>query len=528
MPTARYGSFDAMTELPTVAVERRRLDVARKLDPASQARLGQVFTPAAVARFIASLLGGSAEGESVRLLDPGAGVGCLTAAAVERLVLENEVQRIEIVASEIDPALQGPLEHTLSEVSRWAGSCGVNVTSEIRKESYLDVGTLEGDSRGLELGSFDAVIMNPPYGKLGARSPERRALEQLGIATANLYTAFMALGVLHLREGGRLAAITPRSFANGLYHEPFRRFFFEAARLSRIHLFAARDLVFADSNVLQENLVLSVERGGDGKNVVVSSSHGPEDEPISRDVPYAEVVSPDDPHQFLRIPTEREHTDLAEWVAHLPATLGELGLAVSTGRVVEFRSKEFLCDQPREGAVPLIHPTHLKAERVKWPLPPGGKKPNALLVAAETERLLLPNEAYVLVKRFTSKEERRRVSAAVSDPDATIGSRIAFENHLNVFHRGGRGLEMDLALGLATFLNCALIDSYVRLFNGHTQINATDLRNLRYPSMAQLRELGARRGASDASMIDDLVDSVVGSIGRSRSRSDGALAKKAA
>lgn len=528
MPTARSGSFDAMTDLPTVAVERRRLEVTRGLDPASRARLGQVFTPAAVARFIASLLGGHAGEKSVRLLDPGAGVGCLTAAAVERLVLEDEVQQIAVVASEIDPALQGPLEHTLTDAARWADSRGADVTFEIRKESYLDVGTLEGALRGLELGSFDAVIMNPPYGKLGARSPERRALEQLGVATANLYTAFMALGVLHLREGGRLAAITPRSFANGLYHEPFRRFFFGAARLLRVHLFEARDLVFADSNVLQENLVLSVERGGAAGAVTISSSHGPDDEPVSREVPYAEVVSPSDRHQFLRIPTERAHTELAEWVAELPATLEELGLEVSTGRVVEFRSKQFLRDQAGEDTVPLVYPTHLKQGAVSWPLPPGRKKANALLVAPETERLLLPNEPYVLVKRFSSKEERRRVSASVSTPDATEGSRIAFENHLNVFHRRGRGLDTNLALGLAAFLNCSLVDSYVRLFNGHTQINATDLRNLRYPSLAQLQEMGSRRNGSDDVPIEVLVERVVGGVGSRQSQTDGEIAEKAA
>src|SRR5207249_1276079 len=44
--------------------------------------------------------------------------------------------------------------------------------------------------------------------------------------------------------------------------------------------------------------------------------------------------------------------------------------------------------------------------------------------------------------------------------------------------------------GLAVFLNSTLIDSYFRQFNGHTQVNATDLRSLKYPSRAQLEHLG--------------------------------------
>ena len=49
---------------------------------------------------------------------------------------------------------------------------------------------------------------------------------------------------------------------------------------------------------------------------------------------------------------------------------------------------------------------------------------------------------------------------------------------------------MDLARGLAMFLNSTLIDQYFRQFNGHTQVNATDLRNIHYPTREQLSHLG--------------------------------------
>ena len=49
---------------------------------------------------------------------------------------------------------------------------------------------------------------------------------------------------------------------------------------------------------------------------------------------------------------------------------------------------------------------------------------------------------------------------------------------------------MTLAKGLAMFLNSTLVDVYFRQFNGHTQVNATDLRSLRYPTRHQLERLG--------------------------------------
>jgi adenine-specific DNA-methyltransferase len=51
---------------------------------------------------------------------------------------------------------------------------------------------------------------------------------------------------------------------------------------------------------------------------------------------------------------------------------------------------------------------------------------------------------------------------------------------------------MDLAKGLAAYLNSTLVDIYFRQFNGHTQVNATDLRNMRYPARAELESLGRR------------------------------------
>ncbi|MGH2957853.1 MAG: Eco57I restriction-modification methylase domain-containing protein [Solirubrobacterales bacterium] len=489
--------------------------MAGEIEHGSRAPLGQVFTPAGVAHFIANSVPELPAGASIRLLDPGAGVGSLAAAAVERLVSRDRVQKIDLVACEIDPALTPHLEATLAEVTEWAASRDAQVEWEIREDDYLSGGSLEAAQSGLALGSFDIAILNPPYRKLGTRSAERQALEQLGVRVANLYTAFLAMAALHLRDGGALAAITPRSFANGLYHEPFRHFFFEAARLTRIHLFEARDLVFADSNVLQENLIFSAVRGADQGDVVVSSSRGPDDDPIARTVPYSEVVSPDDRHQFLRIPTDDDHTELAEWMVELPASLGELGLSVSTGRVVDFRSRESLRAEPGSDAVPLIYPLHLREGSVRWPAEPDGRKPNALAATEDTERLIQPNEPYVIVKRFTSKEERRRVSAGVCTPEMVPGSGIAFENHLNVFHQDGRGLAIEIAQGVSVFLNSTLIDDYVRLFNGHTQINATDLRNLRYPSLAQLRELGERFQAEprfEQAHIDGLVEAVIGGI----------------
>jgi adenine-specific DNA-methyltransferase len=151
----------------------------------------------------------------------------------------------------------------------------------------------------------------------------------------------------------------------------------------------------------------------------------------------------------------------------------------------------------------LIYPTHFENGGIRWPKE--GRKPNALLDNTETKPLLVPNETYVAVKRFTSKEEPKRVVATVISPDLFDTQWIGIENHLNYYHRQGRGLDARLANGLTLFLNSTAVDSYFRQFNGHTQINANDLRKLPYPTEHQLLALGANPADSSQQQIDDLL-----------------------
>ena len=122
--------------------------------------------------------------------------------------------------------------------------------------------------------------------------------------------------------------------------------------------------------------------------------------------------------------------------------------------------------------------------------------------------LLIHSDTYVLVKRFSAKEETRRVSAALYDPRQITTNRIGFENHLNYFHRGGKGLDSDLAKGLTVYLNSSLVDYYFRQFNGHTQVNASDLEKIKYPTPQQLIRLGKimDQGLPDQSILDRSVD----------------------
>ncbi|MDP3686861.1 MAG: SAM-dependent methyltransferase, partial [Sulfurimicrobium sp.] len=74
-----------------------------------------------------------------------------------------------------------------------------------------------------------------------------------------------------------------------------------------------------------------------------------------------------------------------------------------------------------------------------------------------------------------------------------------------------QGLPEDLALGLSVFLNSSVVDECFRRFSGHTQVNATDLRLLKYPSREVLMKLG-RWARKQGMLTQEQIDQGLGSI----------------
>jgi adenine-specific DNA-methyltransferase len=448
-----------------------RKRVSRQLEPQRKSELGQFMTPSDLAEFMAGLF--EAQQVPASLLDAGAGIGSLTVAAVRAL------GPIDLVHTwEIDPLIRTYLTQNLAVTG---------VPHSIHGEDFI-----ESAVRRIALAKgerYTHAILNPPYKKLNSDSRHRALLRKVGIETVNLYTAFVALSIMLMRDGGQVVAIIPRSFCNGPYYRPFRLLLQSMCSLDRIHVFGSRNKAFKDDDVLQENVIIKAVRGKRQGNVIVSSSQDHKLTDYSEtSLPFSEIIKPGDPESFIHVPTEEPIKHACDEL--LTASLNEIGVDVCTGPVVDFRLKEYWLADPTSNSVPLLYPHHFSGGRFQYPKP--HKKPNALQDIEETQRWLMPNECYVLVKRFSAKEEKRRVVAYVFDPQELKAKRVGFENHWNVFHYRKRGIDPVLARGLACFLNSTALDKRFRVFSGHTQVNATDLRNLRYPSATSLRALGSK------------------------------------
>jgi adenine-specific DNA-methyltransferase len=483
-------------------VEQARLRLSRDTDAKKKSQFGQFLTPERTAAFMAGLF---PPGEGMCcLLDAGAGIGSLSAAFLERWRSGGlRFQRVELDAFEIDGALHAQLTQTLAKYR--SDAFGVRVQGNDFIHAAADA--LSGGLFSKAFPRYSHAILNPPYKKIGSASPHRMALRRVGIETVNLYSAFVALTVALVAPGGQIVAIIPRSFCNGPYYRPFRDFVLERVAIRHMHLFESRNKAFRDDAVLQENIIVRLERGGQQGPVTVSTSTDDTFfDLVSHQHPFERIVFPDDSGRFIHVPTSPEKNAI-ELSAAVRFTLADLGVEVSTGPVVDFRLKEHLRDMPGPGTVPLLYPGHFTDGKARWPIE-DLKKPNAIDRNGDTEKWLYPCGYYCVVRRFSSKEETRRVVASVLEP-SVLGnvSALGFENHLNVFHVDRRGLPQALAHGLAVFLNTTAVDEAFRRFNGHTQVNATDLRLMKYPSrdvLAQLGEWAMQQESLTQSLIDDM------------------------
>ncbi len=478
-------------------VELQRVEASSRVaaDPDQQSRLGQFFTPGILAQFMASMLDLPARDE-IRILDAGGGSGVLTAAAVAEICARpDRPQSIAASIWEIDRALSDDLLNTTSLCKGVCESVGVHFTHTIHHADFIEgaVGHLaEDDLFSAPMDGYDIAILNPPYSKLRSDTSERSLLRTVGIETSNLYSAFVWLAIELLREDGELVAITPRSYMNGSYFRPFRKRLLELMSVRRVHVYESRKKAFSADSVLQENAIIHAVKAQSTSPVSVTTSGGPDDAGIAvRSLDPDHFVDPCDPEAVFHVIPDEMDAQIGAAMRSLPNTLADIGVSVSTGRVVDFRARDRLHADLESGDVPLVFPRHLSAGFVTWPVDARGK-PNAIQADSDEDPLLLPTGWYVLIKRFSAKEEDRRVVAALFDPGRLDADRIGFDNKLNVVHCAGHGLPEALARGIAVYLNSTFVDAYFRQFSGHTQVNAGDLRSLRFPDAHDLERLGTR------------------------------------
>ena len=125
-----------MATFLTDSADVARMYYTSRLDLKHRSELGQFLTPATIARFMARQFNNLSG--HIHLLDPGAGIGTLTAAVVERLLANPQpVKSLSITAYEVEPIFFPSLTQTLIECCGALNSKGIQADYRLRKESFI-------------------------------------------------------------------------------------------------------------------------------------------------------------------------------------------------------------------------------------------------------------------------------------------------------------------------------------------------------------------------------------------------------
>jgi adenine-specific DNA-methyltransferase len=340
-------------------------------------------------------------------------------------------------------------------------------------------------------GKYDIVISNPPYKKIGKNDAEASTMSELVYGQPNLYFLFMAMGAHLLKPNGEFVYIVPRSFTSGLYFSAFRKWFSSEMTYADLHLFASRDQVFADDGVLQETIIVRAEKASKKrKNIsITQSADGITIETLAITVPYDLCVGADE-NQFLYLPTSVEDIEVLEFINRWEHTLCDIGFKMKTGVVVDFRETLWLRTQKEADTIPLLWSYNLKDNRMIFPIKDKAK-PQYLLTCPSTAKLQMKVDNYVILKRFTSKEEPRRIQCALlMKEDFMNYTSISTENHLNFITKMSGDMLQEEMFGIFVVLNSGYMDRYFRILNGSTQVNANEINSIPFPSYDDVLELG--------------------------------------
>lgn len=445
---------------------------------------GQFFTSVETARFMASLFDLTGLKKSVSILDAGAGSGILAISIAERILRQDSSIKVEIVCYENDshvlPLLRSNLELVKKEYKR--------LSYEIIEDNYIlsQRDSFNGDLFASESKKYDLIIGNPPYKKISKDAPEALAMPKVCHGAPNLYFLFAAMGIFNLNENGQMVYITPRSWTSGAYFESFRKYLISNSSLERIHLFESRTDVFDKESVLQETMIFKLKKQQKySSKVAISTTKGNSD--FSKihhfEAPYDTVVSPQTNYVYL--PANKENLKVLKTIGSFENTLPSLGMKMKTGLVVDFRVPELLESEKSENNVPLFYSRHIKEGKVSFP---AGIEHE--FVSNEKQSLLQKNRNYLFVKRFTSKEEKRRLQSGIYLKRKFPGYQfISTQNKIN-FIDGEEELSECTVYGLYVLFNSTLYDSYYRILNGSTQVNSTEVNSMPVPNLLQIQEMG--------------------------------------
>ena len=457
-------------------------------------KMGQFFTPPSISNFMAELM--ECSNGNIRILDAGAGSGILAGALCEKLLTNPNVNNIYVDLYENNEDIIPLLKSNMNFIKDFMQKRGKIFNYKIINKNFIlnNADFWNNKEERSEEQLYDVIICNPPYKKIGKNDSEAVLMNSIVYGQPNIYFLFMGMGAKLLKQEGQMIYIVPRSFTSGAYFKKFRQWFLSNVQLTHIHLFYSRGDVFNAESVLQETVILKAIKTEKNINTVTITTSSDatfnniETFKVSKDT----VIDRNTDNLYILIPTNEEEIEVINLINNWTYTMPDLGFKLSTGKVVDFRATKFLESEQNDDTVPLFWPCNFSNNKINH-IVNEPKCPQFIRDSKESKSLLLENKDYIFVKRFTSKEEIKRIQCAVYLANQfNEYERIGVENHLNYITKLDGNFTNEELYGLFALLNSSYLDRYYRILNGSTQVNATEMNSILFPGIDTIKRIGLK------------------------------------
>lgn len=451
-----------------------------------RSKLGAYYTPPPlVARLLDIAEDAGVDFSKNNVIDPACGGGAFLAPVALRMINKMNKSSAEWTLKRISSNLKG-IE--IDAFAAWMASVLLEsalmplcVKARRRLGNVITV----GDALNLsDIGSFDLVIGNPPYGRVTLDNEQREFFSRSLYGHANLYGLFTDLALRLTKKKGIIAYLTPTSFLGGQYFKSLRKLLVEETTPVTIDFISDRNGVF--DGVLQETL-LTVYRKEKLKNFASLSLITTQGLNLAKVTKIGKSKIPSSGGPWILPRTSNDAKFIAS-LSKMSTRLSDLGFTVSTGPLVWNRHKKQLKSMKTINVTPLIWAESILANKFKFSSERKNHVPYILV--KKNQPHLFTYKSCVLLQRTTAKEQHRRLICAVL-PQEFINKNggVVIENHLNMISKSDLKESCISVRTIATLLNTATVDRAFRGISGSVAVSAYELNALPLPSLENIIEL---------------------------------------
>lgn len=451
------------------------------LTPETRARHGRHYTPAPLADRLWAMtraaLGHSRKPTALSgvVRDPACGCGALLLPGLREHLTASQAVDPSVVLAGVPNVIEGveadPAATWIANVVLAAQLLPLLRKVPARRRRPLPALVHVGDGLTPPTRPVQAIIMNPPYGRVRLDAADRDRFAKVLYGHANLYALFVATAIEALTDKGVLAALTPTSFTSGRYFANLRAELAVTAPLRDITFVTDRSGVF--STVLQETCLGVFTRSPAKRTTVTNLDSDGLHSVASVKAQYGAAA--------WVLPRRADDAPIAAAAASMPLTLGTAGWAASTGPLVWNRRRGDLHSRAATDRAYVIWGADIDGGELHRDQARNALRFLALRDASDSHTMVLDAPA-ILVQRTTAPEQRRRlVAAELAQEDLDRLGRIVVENHVNVLHP--RKPKPAISQGaLLRVLATKTFDRLTRCISGSVALSAYELESLPLPA----------------------------------------------